>query len=70
MESLERAGIQYDLYDRTRVEPTDTSFEDCIQFARSTKPDAFLGITDPVADLFSGGNVFDRSHHPPQMRYS
>jgi len=51
VESLELAGIKYDLYDRTRVEPTDSSFEDCIQFARQTQPDAFLAV--------GGGSVID-----------
>jgi len=43
VEALERAGVQYELFDNVRVEPTDSSFKECIEFARRLNPDAFLG---------------------------
>ena len=33
LESLETHGIAYGLFDRVRVEPTDTSFQEAIAFA-------------------------------------
>ena len=44
IEALEKAGISYDLFDSVQVEPTDTSFKKCIEFARKLNPDAFLGM--------------------------
>ena len=35
LESLDTQGIEYRLYDRVRVEPTDESFLDAIAFART-----------------------------------
>ena len=33
LEALEAAGVEATVYDRVRVEPTDVSFRDAIQFA-------------------------------------
>lgn len=52
--SLERAGIQYDIYDQTRVEPKDYSVKHAIKFAESLPhglPDAILAV--------GGGSVMD-----------
>jgi hydroxyacid-oxoacid transhydrogenase len=58
--SLDDAGVDYDVYDRVRVEPTDGSFKDAIAFAQAGNYDAFVPIgggstidTCKVANLFS-----------------
>ncbi|EDW72261.1 uncharacterized protein Dwil_GK20828 [Drosophila willistoni] len=44
LDSLIRHGIQYEVYDETRVEPTDESFWHAAEFARKNNFDAFLTI--------------------------
>ena len=51
LESLEENKIQYVVYDRVRVEPTDESFLDAIQFARQTPCDALVAV--------GGGSTLD-----------
>lgn len=51
MESLERHKVNYVVYDTCRVEPTDTSFKQAIDFARKHDPDAFVAV--------GGGSVID-----------
>ncbi|MCJ1245370.1 hypothetical protein MMC30_002574 [Trapelia coarctata] len=51
VEGLEREGIGYTVYDRTRVEPKDSSILDAIAFAKPYAPDAFLAV--------GGGSVID-----------
>ena len=50
-ESLETEGIEYDLFDRTRVEPTDVSFKDAIEVATKGNYEAYVAI--------GGGSVID-----------
>ncbi len=42
LESLDSAGVQFVLYDRVRVEPSDESFLDAIAFARQAPDDAYV----------------------------
>src|SRR5687768_5427817 len=51
VESLEENGIRFALYDRVRVEPTDASFLDAIEFARAKPFDAFVAV--------GGGSTID-----------
>lgn len=51
VESLERNGVKYELYDKVRIEPTDTSFQDAIDFAKQGQFDSFLAV--------GGGSVID-----------
>ena len=60
LEALQDVNIEAVLYDRSRVEPTDTSFRDVIKFAKEGNFDGFLGIgggssmdTAKIANLFS-----------------
>lgn len=43
VQAIEKCGLQYEVFDNVRVEPTDSSFIECIEFARKANPDAFLG---------------------------
>lgn len=49
--SLDDEDVPYVLYDRVRVEPTDTSFREAIAFAVDNDVDAFIA--------FGGGSVID-----------
>src|SRR5580704_12648757 len=51
LESLESAGIDFVLYDRVRVEPTDESFLDAIAFAKQAPYDAYVAV--------GGGSTID-----------
>jgi hydroxyacid-oxoacid transhydrogenase len=64
IDSLEANRIKYALYDRVRVEPTDASFLDAINFAREGSYDAFVAV--------GGGSTIDTAKavnlyvtHPP-----
>jgi hydroxyacid-oxoacid transhydrogenase len=49
--ALDAAGVQAVLYDRVRVEPTDISFRDAIDFARAHPSDGIVAV--------GGGSVID-----------
>jgi hydroxyacid-oxoacid transhydrogenase len=60
LESLEREKLEFALFDRVRIEPTDASFEEAIAFARAEPFDAFVAVgggstidTAKAADLYS-----------------
>lgn len=60
LESLKTAGIETTLYDRVRVEPTDQSFKDAIEFATDGKFDGYVAVgggstidTAKVANLYA-----------------
>jgi hydroxyacid-oxoacid transhydrogenase len=58
--SLDGAGIDYDVFDRVSVEPTDQSFQEAIEAAGSGKFDSFVAVgggstidTAKAANLYS-----------------
>jgi hydroxyacid-oxoacid transhydrogenase len=51
VESLDKHKVDYVVYDTVRVEPTDSSFKQAIEFARKHNPDAFVAV--------GGGSVID-----------
>jgi hydroxyacid-oxoacid transhydrogenase len=51
VESLEHHGVPFAVYDRVRVEPSDASFLDAIEFARASDYDAFVAV--------GGGSTID-----------
>lgn len=60
LESLEREKIEFALFDRVHVEPTDASFREAIEFARAEPFDAFVAVgggstidTAKAANLYS-----------------
>ena len=59
-ESLERERVQFELFDRVRVEPTDESFQEAIALATAGDFDAFVAVgggsaidTAKAANLYS-----------------
>ena len=60
LESLEAENVEHTLFDRVRIEPTDESFQEAIDFARAGGFDAFVAVgggstidTAKVADLYT-----------------
>jgi hydroxyacid-oxoacid transhydrogenase len=51
LDSLDASRLRWALYDRVRVEPTDESFVDAIEFARPGEYDAFVAV--------GGGSAID-----------
>ena len=51
VESLELNGLEYVVYDRVRIEPSEQSFLDAIEFARARPFDAFVAV--------GGGSTID-----------
>ena len=63
-ESLEANGISYVLFDRVRVEPTDTSFREAIQVASGQPFEAFVAVGGgSVMDTAKAANLY--SMYPP-----
>ncbi|KAI9723835.1 MAG: hypothetical protein M1828_004085 [Chrysothrix sp. TS-e1954] len=50
-EGLDSEGIKYEIYQKTRVEPKDTSIKEAVDFSKAHSPDAFLAV--------GGGSVMD-----------
>lgn len=50
-EALSREGIEYEIFDKVRVEPKDSSIKEAIAFAKPYRPDAYLAV--------GGGSVMD-----------
>ena len=60
LESLSGENVKFSLFDRVRIEPTDSSFQEAIEFAKSDSFDAFVAVgggstmdTAKAADLYS-----------------
>ena len=60
LKALEEEGLDAVLYSNTRIEPTDTSLKEAIEFAIKGKFDGFVGVgggssmdTAKVANLYS-----------------
>lgn len=64
LESLSDNGIEYDLYDRVRVEPTDRSFKEAIDFARAGNFDGFVAVGGgSTMDTAKAANLY--ASYPP-----
>src|SRR5262252_2227465 len=63
-ESLEKHSVGYFLFDRVRVEPTDESFLDAIQFATQNEVDGFVAVGGgSTIDTAKAANLY--STYPP-----
>ncbi len=49
--ALRDAGVEFDVFDRVRVEPTDSSFQEAIRFATEGRFDSFVAV--------GGGSTMD-----------
>jgi hydroxyacid-oxoacid transhydrogenase len=68
-ESLGAEGIQFDLFDRVRVEPTDVSFQEAIDFAIEGRYDAFVAVGGgSTIDTAKAANLYS-TYPAPLMRY-
>src|SRR5262245_51060319 len=62
--SLETAGIEFEVFDRVRVEPTDESFLEAIDVARRSNADGFVAVGGGSAiDTAKAANLY--STYPP-----
>ena len=60
LESFSRENVSYSLFDRVRIEPTDSSLKEAIEFAKSDSFDGFVAVgggstidTAKVANLYA-----------------
>ena len=54
IEGLTKEDVDFTVYERTMVEPKDSSIQEAINFSKSQQPDAFLAV--------GGGSVSHPSH--------
>ncbi|XP_071496087.1 hydroxyacid-oxoacid transhydrogenase, mitochondrial-like [Diadema antillarum] len=67
LESLNSAKVNFEVYDKVRVEPTDVSFKDAIAFARARNFDAYLAVGGgSVMDTCKAANLYD-SHRDAEF---
>ncbi len=65
LESLSANHVPYVLFDRVRVEPTDQSFLDAIQFAQENDVDSFVAVGGgSTIDTAKAANLY--STYPPE----
>ncbi|KAH8254260.1 hypothetical protein KR032_009152 [Drosophila birchii] len=70
LDSLARNGINYEVYDETRVEPTDGSMWQAAEFARRNNFDAFLAIGGgSVIDTAKAANLFSSDRNAEFLDY-
>ncbi|KAF2860619.1 Dehydroquinate synthase-like protein [Piedraia hortae CBS 480.64] len=51
VEALDKEGISYEVFTKSRIEPKDYSIKEAVEFAKPHQPDAFLAV--------GGGSVID-----------
>ncbi|BDD86226.1 hydroxyacid-oxoacid transhydrogenase [Desulfofustis limnaeus] len=62
--TLEDEGVEYLVYDQVRVEPTDSSFKQAIDFAVANRVDSFIALGGgSVIDTAKAANLY--STYPP-----
>ncbi|XP_053675827.1 probable hydroxyacid-oxoacid transhydrogenase, mitochondrial [Anopheles nili] len=70
LDSLSRAGIDVTLFDRVRVEPTNESLQDVIDFARQHHFDAFVAIGGgSVIDTCKAANLYSTDRNAEFLDY-
>jgi hydroxyacid-oxoacid transhydrogenase len=64
LDSLKSNKVDYDLFDKVRVEPTDTSLKEAIAFAQAGDYDAYVAVGGgSVMDTAKAANLF--ASYPP-----
>ncbi|MEE2658393.1 MAG: hydroxyacid-oxoacid transhydrogenase [Candidatus Latescibacterota bacterium] len=64
-DSLDRAGVEHELFDRVRVEPTDESFKDAIGVASAGGFDGYVAVGGGSSiDTSKAANLY--ASHPPE----
>ncbi|KAM4688751.1 hydroxyacid-oxoacid transhydrogenase, mitochondrial isoform 2-T2 [Discoglossus pictus] len=70
LNSLSKCAINFKLYDNVRVEPTDKSFMDAIQFARQGAFDAYVAVGGgSVMDTCKAANLYSSSPESEFLDY-
>jgi len=65
LESVQKAGVEYELFDRVRTEPTLDSFQEAIAFARAGGFDAYLAVGGgSTIDTAKAANLY--TCYPPE----
>ncbi|CAD7077687.1 unnamed protein product [Hermetia illucens] len=69
-DSLAAEKINFEVYDKSRVEPTDVSFWDAVKFARSKQFDAFVAIGGGSAiDTCKAANLYSSNEDSEFLDY-
>ncbi|XP_074174519.1 hydroxyacid-oxoacid transhydrogenase, mitochondrial isoform X3 [Rhinolophus sinicus] len=70
MDSLMKNGINFKVYDNVRVEPTDKSFMEAIEFARKGAFDAYVAVGGgSTMDTCKAANLYASSPHSDILDY-
>jgi hydroxyacid-oxoacid transhydrogenase len=62
--ALEAAGVQSVLFDRVRIEPTDGSFREAIQFAEAHAPGGIVAVGRWIGDRHGQGSELYTTYPP------
>ncbi|XP_065224978.1 probable hydroxyacid-oxoacid transhydrogenase, mitochondrial [Planococcus citri] len=70
LDSLSKNGIEFELYDKVRVEPTDESLEEATKYVRSIQFDAFIAVGGgSVMDTAKAANLYSCDPDAPLLKY-
>lgn len=61
VEGLSQEGIEFTVYERTMVEPKDSSIREAIDFSKSQQPDAFLAVGGGSVRIYNSCNPYAKA---------